>query len=87
MTSTTYRDQRAAAADHQVAQQLQAARFRLMIDLARGTTPAREVSRTFEQVSHRFTDARIRSFLPILVERAVRAEFGRERGVAAELGS
>jgi hypothetical protein len=38
-------------------------------------------------VSRRFADARVRSFLPILVERAVRAEFGRERGVAAELGS
>lgn len=86
MNSTTYRDPHAAAADRQVAQQLQAARFRLMIDLARGSTPAREVSRTFEQVSHRFADARVRSFLPILVERAVRAEFGRERGVAAELG-
>ncbi len=66
MTSPTYRDPSAAAADRQVAQQLQAARFRLMIDLARGTTPSREVSSTFEQVSRRF---------------------GRERGVAAELGS
>ena len=87
MNSTTYRGQDSAAADRQVAQQLQAARFRLMIDLARGTIPAREVSNTFEQVSHRFVDARVRSFLPILVERAVRAEFGRDRGVAAELGS
>lgn len=87
MTSTTHRDPLAAAADRQVAQQLQAARFRLMIDLARGTTPAREVNRTFEQVSHRFADARVRSFVPILVERAVRAEFGRDRGVAAEPGS
>lgn len=86
MTATPFRDPQAAA-DRQVAQQLQAARFRLMIDLARGTTPAREVSKTFERVSDRFADARVRSFVPILVERAVRAEFGRERGVAAELGS
>lgn len=86
MTSTTYRGPRPAA-DRQLAQQLQAARFRLMIDLARGTTPAREVSQTFERVSHRFADARVRSYIPILVERAVRAEFGRERGVATELGS
>jgi hypothetical protein len=76
-----------ASADRQIAQQLQAARFRLMIELARGTTPAREVSTTFERVAQRFANARVRSFLPILVERAVRAEFGRERGVAAELGS
>lgn len=86
MKSTTYPGQ-SSAADRHVARKLQAARFRLMIDLARADTPAREVFGTFERVSHRFADASVRSFLPILVERAVRAEFGRDRGVAAELGT
>jgi hypothetical protein len=60
--------------DRQCEQQLAAARSRLVADLAEGGAAADIVTDSFERNSRRFADARVRSFVPILVERAVRAE-------------
>jgi hypothetical protein len=64
--------------DRQVTQQLRDVESRLLQRYAHtDTLPEERVRRTFETVQARFTDARVRTYVPILVERAVRAELGR----------
>ena len=59
----------------QIAQQLTAAEGRLVDFYAReGVITEEHVRATFGHVAQRFIDARVRTFLPILIERAVRRE-------------
>jgi hypothetical protein len=61
--------------DEQIAQQLKETETRLVDHYAgHGRMTENQVRRTFGRVSERFRNARIRTFLPILVERAVRRE-------------
>ena len=62
--------------DRQLRQKLQAARFRLLTTPDRGAAPSRKVNESFDRVSSTFEGAAVRSYVPILVEKAVRAEFG-----------
>ena len=63
--------------DRQVTQQLREVESRLLERYAqRDELPEARVRRTFDAVAARFTGARVRTYVPILVERAVRAELG-----------
>jgi hypothetical protein len=62
--------------DRQLRQALQAARFRLLTDPERGALPSRTINESFDRATRTFEGAAVRSFVPILVEKAVRAEFG-----------
>jgi hypothetical protein len=58
-------------------QQLREVESRLLERYAhQGELPEDRVRRTFKVVAARFTNARVRTYVPILVERAVRAELG-----------
>jgi hypothetical protein len=64
--------------DRHLTQQLHEVESRLLERYAHSDElPEAQVRRTFEAVQARFTDARVRTYVPILVERAVRAELGR----------
>jgi hypothetical protein len=61
--------------ERQVAQQLRDTEARLLQQYAgRVGVPAERVTQVISSVRERFADARIRSFLPILIERAARRE-------------
>jgi hypothetical protein len=61
--------------ERQVAQQLRDTEARLLEHYAgRVGVPAERVTQVISSVRERFADARIRSFLPILIERAARRE-------------
>jgi hypothetical protein len=79
MTQTTGRAIHHAARDQDVARQLQATRFRLMTELGCGTTPMRLVNESFERACSRLGGTHIGPGLPMLVERAVRAELNPTR--------
>jgi hypothetical protein len=75
MTETTHAEAADVGEERQVAQQLRDAEARLMADYAeRAGMAAERVEQVISSVRARFADARIRSFLPILVERAARRE-------------
>jgi hypothetical protein len=62
----------------QIAEQLSEAEGRLVEQYAgRNGINEDRVRRTFGQVRQRFAEARMRTFVPILVERAVRRELDR----------
>jgi hypothetical protein len=64
----------------QLAQQLHAAEARLVDRYReRGDITEDRVRSTYAGVMSRFVDARVRNFLPILVERAVQLELERSR--------
>jgi hypothetical protein len=58
--------------------QLASARSRVLDDLARPDRPADEVNDVFDAAIKRFESSRVQSFVPILVERAVRARFAED---------
>ena len=63
--------------DRQVDQQLAEVESRLRDQYTtRGTADEDQVTAAFGRVIERFTNARVRNFLPILVERGVRRELG-----------
>lgn len=63
----------AEAEEQQLRHQLAAAQQRLLAHYqGRAGLSDDSVRRTFETVAQRYTDARIRAFVPILVEREVR---------------
>ncbi|WP_037076449.1 three-helix bundle dimerization domain-containing protein [Pseudonocardia spinosispora] len=63
--------------ERQLAQQLADTEGRLIAQLAgRREITEERVRETFARMYQRFTDAPVRSFLPILIERAVRGELG-----------
>ena len=72
--------------DRRLRQQLQAARFRLLTHPDRGARSSRKVNESFDRVSRTFEGAAVSAYVPILVERAVRAEFDSHETVAPELG-
>jgi len=75
MTQTTHQSAFDDAEDRQVAQQLRDTEARLLDHYAgRAGVTADRVRQVIASVRERFADARIRSFLPILVERAARQE-------------
>jgi hypothetical protein len=75
MTETTHATALEAGEERQIAQQLRDAEARLVDDyVGRSGVPAERVEQVIALVRARFGDARIRSFLPILVERAARRE-------------
>ena len=75
MTQTTHQPAFDDAEDRQVAQQLRDTEARLLDQYAgRAGVTADRVMQVIASVRERFADARIRSFLPILVERAARQE-------------
>jgi len=77
MSATTGRPTAESREEQQINQQLDDTRTRLVENYtARDGVSAQEVLATFDAVRARFADARIRGFLPILVERAVRAQLG-----------
>jgi hypothetical protein len=71
--------------DRQLAAQLADARTRLVTELQTADRMPEAIEVQFEHAVHRFADARIQSFVPILVERSVRAHFGQEGAVAAQI--
>lgn len=71
--------------DKQLAAQLADARTRLVTELQTADRRAEAIEEQFEHVVHRFADARVQSFVPILVERSVRAYFGQEGAVTARI--
>lgn len=73
--------------ERQLVAQLAAARARVLEDLVGRGMQVEDVSDAFDRAARRFAEARVRSFVPILVERAVRAQFGHESAVAAETGA
>jgi len=76
-----------AALDREQAQlrtQLADVRARLLKDLVRPGRTEADVLAEFDRTVDRFETARVRSFVSILVERAVRARFGTDAIVAAE---
>jgi len=78
MTCALRFDAGGTAEEQQIVQQLQAVEARLVEQYAgHGEITEDQVRGTFGQVTQRFVDARVRTFLPILVERAVRRELGR----------
>jgi len=78
MTYALRFDTGGTAGEQQIVQQLQAAEARLVEQYAgHSEITEDQVRGTFGQVTRRFVDARVRTFLPILVERAVRRELGR----------
>jgi hypothetical protein len=77
MTASPTSPVRQTDEDRHVSQQLREVESRLLDRYARGDELNEDrVRRTFEAVRARFTDARVRTYVPILVERAVRAELG-----------
>ena len=75
MTETMRATALEAGEERQVAQRLRDAEARLMEEyVGRSGVPAERVEQVISSVRARFADARIRSFLPILVERAARRE-------------
>ena len=77
MTPSSTSPVRQTDEDRHVSQQLREVESRLLERYARGDQLNEDrVRRTFEAVRARFTDARVRTYVPILVERAVRAELG-----------
>lgn len=66
-----------ADADTQYNHQMTAAKDRLVAHYADYDDVAEDkVRRTFDTVTKRYTDAHVRAFVPILVERGVRRELG-----------
>ena len=59
-----------------------AARARVLDDLAWPERPADEVNAVFDAALQRFVNARVWSFVPILVERAVREAYADSCGRA-----
>lgn len=80
-TSTT----QAEREEQQLAAQLTGARSRLIQDLGDQGHDAEEINRTFDSAAAGFDDARVRSFVPILVERVVRSRLGNEGAVIADV--
>ncbi|HTF54242.1 MAG TPA: hypothetical protein VK735_42925 [Pseudonocardia sp.] len=75
MTQTTHQSAFDDAEDRQVAEQLRDTEARLLDQYdGRAGVTADQVTQVIASVRDRFADARIRSFLPILVERATRQE-------------
>jgi hypothetical protein len=75
MTSGSDSPVRQSDEDRQVTQQLREVESRLLERYAHGDElPEDRVRQIFEAVQARFTDARVRTYVPILVERAVHAE-------------
>ena len=75
MTQTTRQSAFDDAEDRQVAEQLRDTEARLLDQYdGRAGVTADQVTQVIASVRDRFADARIRSFLPILVERATRQE-------------
>jgi hypothetical protein len=75
MTETTHPPALDVVEERQVAQQLRDTEARLVEDyVGRVRVPAERVMQVISSVRERFADARIRSFLPILIERAARRE-------------
>jgi len=61
--------------EEQLVQQLKQAEGRLVDHyVQRGEVNEERVRRTFNLVSERFVSAKVRAFLPVLIERAVRRE-------------
>ena len=75
MATTLNRSSPTAVEDQKIAQHLASAEGRL-VDHYAGNSAITEdhVRQTFGVVTQRFADARVRDFVPILVERAVRRE-------------
>ena len=66
------------AEEAQITQQLSEAEGRLVEHYApRHHVSEDHVRETFDKITQRFADARVRTFVPILVERAVRRELER----------
>ena len=76
MDATTIRRDNAAEGK-KLALQLALARKRLVAELASDDVSAAEVESAFERNERRFDNARVRSFVSILVERSVREEVRR----------
>jgi hypothetical protein len=74
MASTLHGDSASGNGDQQILQQLEATRARLIHQYTAKAVSEADVQDTFERVAQRFADARVRAFVPILVERGVRAE-------------
>jgi hypothetical protein len=78
MTATSSKPSMESLEDRQVAQQLAETESRLIEHYRdRDGITEERVRSTFGSVRDRFAQARIRSFLPILVERGVQVELGR----------
>jgi hypothetical protein len=78
MVTVTSRPSLESREDRQVAQQLEETEARL-VESYRGQDGVTEerVRSAFGAVKARFEHARVRNFLPILIERGVRVELGR----------
>jgi hypothetical protein len=64
--------------DPQVTRQLEAAESRLLAHYRdRDGITEEHIRRTFDKVGSRFANAHVRTFLPILIERATRLELDR----------
>lgn len=69
----------AEAEEQHLHHQLMEAQERLLAHYAEhGDLSDDSVRRTFEMVTKRYANARVRAFVPILVERAVRSELDQE---------
>lgn len=71
--------------ERQLATQLADARLRLRTELGTTDRPVDMVDAVFDKTVARMAEARVRSFVPILVERAVRKHFDQDAAVAAQL--
>jgi hypothetical protein len=77
MTASSTAPQHQTDEHRHATQQLREVESRLLERYAHhGELPEERVRRTIEVVAARFTGARVRTYVPILVERAVRAELG-----------
>jgi hypothetical protein len=74
MASTLHGRSTVGNGEQQVLQQLEATRTRLIHQYTAKAVSEADVQNTFARVAARFADARVRAFVPILVERGVRAE-------------
>lgn len=84
MASTSGKRTRATNEDLQVSTQLRDVTSRLVKSFGDGTGDGENrIRRTVATIEARFGDARVRTFLPILIERAARAELGRDPMPAA----
>jgi hypothetical protein len=80
MASSSSTMTRVANENLQVSAQLRDVTSRLVGAYGDGTSHGDDrVRRTVADIEARFADARVRTFLPLLIERAARAELARDR--------
>lgn len=83
MASTSGTRTRAANEDLQVSTQMRDVTSRLVKAFGDGSGEGEDrIRRTVATIEARFGDARVRTFLPILIERAARVELGRGEGTS-----